>query len=486
MQAPTRSQILAERNRHLNVRTFGGTDADVAADLPSRMESLNLANSMSEASHKSHLSSNNNAFGQGSVFGVTSTIPSSRDSRDNNMSAAPSHPSTRGPTATKLYQSSNPSRHQSSSTTADNPTISLSSPFRRSMPPGEHRTTAVPSSRDGTSTPKVHRDYSLSTKKLLFESKFVKVEVEKDGNCLPASIAYHVYGPPASVDQLMSNIKEVREEVTMFALENLDHYAPLFGTYANNTIQGEILRWSGDGQWLGEKFITAAADCFKTLFNVYGHLGEGHSEYRSDEYAGKEDHQFQALCFEGNHYSPLLARGGGGAGRRNISSVGATPGTQTSTTIPVPKHDHDGDSHRAASSNAQRVPNHITVDSDANLEDNTPITPGTGTSILRYVRSVFSGNNPSVLKSGQIENEDAGDEASASMFSQATEKTRTNPSSRKISTNTGNGGGMSSLNAMFAAAAEEAATEEVLPGNHAGGLRRSGRNKDLGRKVYRY
>jgi hypothetical protein len=100
------------------------------------------------------------------------------------------------------------------------------------------------------------------------------------------------------------------------------------------------------------------------------------------------------------------------------------------------------------------------------------MTPGTGNSILNRIRSVFSGTNPTVGTDlhNEVENEEGA--ALASLYSQETEKTRTNSSSRKSSANNDTSSRSSMLNDKFADAAKD---KEMMQENQTRQIRRSER-----------
>lgn len=132
--------------------------------------------------------------------------------------------------------------------------------------------------------------------------------VKGEGNCLPLSIAHHVYN---STDDKTGH--RVRQEVVEFIRENINFYLKRFG-YNKNELKALLKKWAEPNYWLGESFISAAADCYDTQFTVYGHNEVKPSEpgyYNSNLKGtkhGKPIPRKNAIVYEHGrkHYSPIV------------------------------------------------------------------------------------------------------------------------------------------------------------------------------------
>jgi hypothetical protein len=148
---------------------------------------------------------------------------------------------------------------------------------------------------------------------------YTMIEVKGEGDCLPLSVAYHIYSSTSADAGLI-----VRKEVGQFMVDNFQVYGNTLARDRNELI--ENLR---RGRWLGEEFLNAAANCYNAQFTVYWHGVDDPArplQYTSNDI--NYDPSLKAILWMNNHFTPLVLKGRSGASsdRYRTHSVSSSSG----------------------------------------------------------------------------------------------------------------------------------------------------------------
>jgi len=210
-------------------------------------------------------------------------------------------------------------------------------------------------------------------------SKYNMIEVESDGNCLPLTIAYHIYSSTTSHAGT-----RVREEVTEYMMENFD----LYGNTLARSVD-ELRKNASAGKWLGEEFIQAAASLYNTQFTVYGHDEDdpaSFTRYTSDNIMTSSDSDLNVIFFKNSHYTPLVLKDRSrGHARYRTQSISSSSGSSQSnagssnastTSTYSPKSDHNRRKNSASKSGSHRYRQNSTSKSEIHRRQNSTSKSG--------------------------------------------------------------------------------------------------------------
>jgi hypothetical protein len=157
-------------------------------------------------------------------------------------------------------------------------------------------------------------------------SAYTMIEVEGQGDCLPLSVAFHIYSS-ISADAG----RRVRSEVTKFMLDNFQEFG---NTLARD--RDELIENARSGRWLGEEFLTAAAALYNVQFTVYW---DGDFDYssRAFQYTSNQinhDRGLKVIFWKNDHFTPLVLTGRSGASRDRYRthSVSSSSGSSRQST----------------------------------------------------------------------------------------------------------------------------------------------------------
>lgn len=167
-------------------------------------------------------------------------------------------------------------------------------------------------------TARRHRENHLQLPPYL--SGYTMIEVDGDGDCLPLSVAYHIYSSTLADDGM-----RVCDEVTQFMLDNFQVYG---NTLARD--EDELIENARAGRWLGEEFLNAAAAFYNAQFTLYWHgeMNDPSTPYVYTSSSIDHDPGLKAILWKNSHFTPLVLKGRSGARDHHYRSHSVSSSSQ--------------------------------------------------------------------------------------------------------------------------------------------------------------